>query len=103
MSVGLKDFLTGGAKPCHFQIVIMNNKAFYELYFMLRVTYHFAEISSEAGNISVFLPDKWKLNISEIKNISKTFFNKLKKGKPIIINRYFFPKWSKICNAEYVP
>ena len=66
----------------------------------MTVIYHFAEILTEAGNIPLFLPDNWKLDLSEIRNISENFFNKLKKENSI--NRYFFCKWSKICNAEYV-
>ena len=83
MSVGLKDFLTVSVKPHQIQIDIMNNNSFFELCFMVTVIYYYAAILTGAGNIPLFLPDNWKLNISENRNISENFFNKLKIEKSI--------------------
>ena len=58
-------------------------KLFFELCFMVTVIYYSAATLTEAGNIPLFLPDNWKLNISEIRNISENFFNKLKIEKSI--------------------
>ena len=56
MSVGFKDFLAAGVKPCQFQIVSRNNNSFYELCFMVSVTYHFAEISTGSWQYSALSP-----------------------------------------------
>ena len=53
MSVGFKDFVTVGAKRQK-----INSDLNSLMCFMVTVTYHFAENSTEAGNILLFLRDK---------------------------------------------
>ena len=38
---------------------------------MVAVTYHFAEMSAEAGYIPLFLRDKWKLDFRNQEHIRK--------------------------------
>ena len=52
----LERLLTVGAKPYRILIVIMNNNAFFELCFMVTVTYHFAEIATGSWQYSALSP-----------------------------------------------